>query len=141
MNWVNKTNKKIQAFHWNPLAEINDLEFMSGGGATETTDCIDFIELSGGRRLATKIKLHMNTLYDDGSDRVSVYNVWFADSPQALTHSIANDPPTEIICSSWPFGLPVIMTFDVTTRYMAINYDSSKSNHNPSLTSISIYAY
>ena len=83
----------------------------------------------------------MNTAYANDTDTVSVYNIWFADSVSDLEYSVANNPPTEIIASSWPYGLPVIMTFDVTTRYMAINYDANKSNHSPSLTSIAIYAY
>jgi len=142
MNWVNKTDKKIQAFHWHPLAEISDLDFMNGAGSIESTNAIDFLELSDSRRAGrSAIKLHMNTLYSDGMDRVSVYNLWFADSPQALANAVANDPPTEIICSSWPFGLPVIMTFNISTRYMAINYDPNKTTHDPNYTSISIYAY
>ena len=141
MNWVSRSNKKIQGFHWMPIAEIEDLTFMNGEGDPEETNVIDFLELSGGTRQAKKIKFHMLTSSNDDVARVSVYNVWFADSPEALSRSVASDTPTEIICASWPYPLPLVMTFDITTRYMAINYDPVKSNHLPELASISIYAY
>ena len=141
MNWLNSTNKKIQSFHWNPPAGVYDLTFMDENGSVEYTNCIDFLELNASRRKTYKIKIHMLTMTDDSESRVSVYNVWFADSVSDLEYSVANDAPTEIICNSWPYPLPVIYTFDVTTRYMAINYDPSKSNHVSSLTSIAIYAY
>lgn len=141
MNWVNSTNKKVQSFHWNPLAEIDDLQFMTEDGSIEYTDCIDFLELNGSRRKTNTIKIHMLTMTDDDVARVSVYNVWFADSVSDLEYSVANNPPTEIVCTSWPYALPLILSYNVTTRYMAINYNPTKSNHLSNLTSIAIYAY
>ena len=140
MPWLNSTDRKMQAFHWNPLAEISELSFIGEDGSLAHTNYIDFLELSGNKRTTTKIKFNMTTLYDN-NETVIVYNIWFADSREKLLQIVANDAPTNIIGTSWGFNLPVIMTFDISTRYMAINYDSSQSSFQPSLTSLSIYAY
>jgi hypothetical protein len=140
MPWLNSTDKKMQAFHWNPLAEISELSFIGEDGSLEYTNYIDFQSLSGSKRTTTKIKFNMTTLYDN-NDTVITYNIWFADSPEKLKQLVASGTPTKIIGTSWGFNLPVIMTFDITTRYMAINYDSGQSSFNPSQTSLSIYAY
>jgi hypothetical protein len=79
----------------------------------------------------------MMTPYSDGEDRVITYNVWFADSPQELEDAVANGTPTQIVSSSYGQDpLPLLLSFDVSTRYMAINYDSNLSNHVSSYISI-----
>jgi hypothetical protein len=140
MPWLNATDKKVQAFHWMPLNGIDDLSFMAHNGHIDHTCYIDFLELSGRQQTARSVKFNMMTLYSDGEDRVITYNVWFADSPQELEDAVANGTPTQIVSSSYGQDpLPLLLSFNVSTRYMAINYDSNKSNHNASYASISIY--
>lgn len=139
MPWLNATDKKIQAFHWMPINGIDDLSFMAHNGHVDHTCYIDFLELSGRQQTTRSVKFNMTTNWDDGADRVITYNVWFADSREELEDAVANGTPTQIISSSWPANLPLLLPFHVSTRYMAINYDANKSNHNSSLTSISIY--
>jgi hypothetical protein len=141
MPWLNATNKKIQAFHWVPSAGLAELSFMEGGGLdpAEATR-IDFLELSGQQQTSRSIKFNMITPYADGEDRTAVYSLWFADSPEELEESILNDTPANIVSSSYGQDpLPLFLSFDVSTRYMAINFDGTKSNFVPEFTSISIY--
>jgi hypothetical protein len=139
MPWLNATDKKVQAFHWMPLNGIDDLSFMAHNGHVDHTCYIDFLELSGQQQTARSVKFNMTTLWSDGEDRVITYNVWFADTRQQLEDAVANGTPTQIVSSSWPVNLPLLLSFNVSTRYMAINYDSNLSNHNASYASISIY--
>ena len=140
MPWLNATNKKIQAFHWVPSAGLAELSFMEGGGfdPTEATR-IDFLELTGQQQTSRSIKFNMTTPYADGEHRYATYSLWFADSPEELEESILNDTPTQIVSFSDPVNLPLLLPFHVSTRYMAINYDASKSNFVAEFTSISIY--
>lgn len=140
MPWLNSSDRKIQAFHWMPLNGIDDLSFMAHNGHVDHTCYIDFLELTGRQETSRSIKFNMTTNYSDDEHKTIVYNVWFADSREELEDAVANGTPTQIISSSWPVNLPLLLSFHVSTRYMAINYDLSLSNHISGDTSISIYA-
>jgi len=140
MPWLNATDKKIQAFHWVPSAGLTELSFMDGGGFDPSeTVYIDFLELSGQQQTSRSIKFNMMTAYADGEHRTAVYNLWFAETRQELEDAVINGTPTQIVSFSDPVNLPLLLPFHVSTRYMAINYDGSRSNFVPEFTSISIY--
>ena len=140
MPWLNSTDRKIQAFHWSDAVSYYDLDFIDGGGQPEAINYIDFLELSGRQQTARTIKVMMG---DNGLGTGSnvVYNVWFADSKEELEDAVANKPPTPILYHINSLPQPVVLTFDVSTRYMAINFDPSYGNVDPTSTYISIYAY
>lgn len=140
MPWVNGTDKKVQAFHWVGVLGIEDLKFINGSGDPTNTDYIDFLELSGRQQTARTVKLVMGDTYGGSGSHV-IYNVWFADSKDELLHIVANEAPTKIFYNYNSMPQPSVFTFNVTTRYMAINFDPSYGNVDPTSTYISIYAY
>ena len=140
MPWVNGTDKKVQAFHWIGALGIDDLKFIDGGGDPTATDYIDFLELSGRQQTARTIKLVMGDTYNGSGSHV-IYNVWFADSVAELENAVETKEPTRIFYNYNSMPQPSVFTFNVSTRYMAINFDSSYGNVDPSSTYISIYAY
>jgi hypothetical protein len=136
MIYIKSADKKAQSYHWMPLADVRQFQFMTEGGDPAYMNCLDFSELQGGR--AKTVRFHMATQYDD-TEKTIVYNVWFADSTLQLTRSISLNPPTKIVSSSWPYGLPSTVTFNPNAKYMAINIDNEQSDFNPETTAISIY--
>lgn len=140
MPWVNGSDKKIQAFHWVGALGLNDLKFIDGGGDPTATDYIDFLELSGVQQKSRTIKFAMGDT-GSGSGSHVVYNVWFGDTVAELENAVANQAPTQIFFNLYSLPQPTIFTFNVSTRYMAINFDPAYGNVDPTSTFISIYAY
>ena len=138
MPYLKAEDKKSHSYHWSPFNNIQDLSFVGGEGAIGDTNYIDFSALQG--KQTKSIKFHLITQYANDSESIIVYNVWFADSKSQLEERVTSGIPTKVISSSWPFGLPSVVSLNVNTRYMAINFDSSKSTFSRTYTGISIYA-
>jgi hypothetical protein len=140
MSWLNGTDTKVQAFHWADAAGLYGLDFIDGSGQPEATNYIDFLELSGRQQTARTIKLVLGDTYNGSGSHV-VYNVWFADSRAELEDAVANKPATQIFYNYNSMPQPSVFTFNVSARYMAINFDPAYGNVDPTSTYISIYAY
>jgi hypothetical protein len=140
MPWLNATDKKIQSFHWIGHLEIEELTFINGGGQPEETNYIDFLELSGRQQTARTLKFVMGDTYNGSGSHV-IYNVWFADSVAELQRIVETEAPTKIFYNYNSMPQPSVFTLNLTTRYMAINFDGAYGNVDPASTYISIYAY
>ena len=144
MAWLNSTSKKLQAFHWHDAIGLNDLQFIDGSGASEATDYIDFLELSGQQQTTRTIRFVMGDI-GGGSGSYVVYNVWFADSKAELETAVSDTQPTKIVFTplfaETADVQPSIYEFNISARYMAINFDPAYGNVDPASTYISIYAY
>jgi hypothetical protein len=142
MAWLNGTDTKIQSFHYINEIGLKTLTFFDGSGDPTATDYIDFLELSGRQQTARTIKFVMGDTAGGGaSGTYVVYNVWFADSKAELEDAVENKPPTQIFFNPYTLPQPTIFTFNVSTRYMAINFDPSYGNLSSDSTYLSIYAY